>query len=132
MPVVSIRSEKGVRYPAEGPFSPSTRFPEYPFSDCASVANPVYASVRDCLRDAGLDAKNYDSASWNPLGHFIQKGQRVFVLCNFVTHRRAQKSLEAFTAKCTHGSVLRAVVDYVLLAVGPEGSVTFGNAPLQS
>src|SRR5262249_29513855 len=38
----------------------------------------------------------------------------------------------AFSAKCTHGSVIRAIVDYLLIAVGKTGSVAFGNAPLQS
>src|SRR5581483_10110603 len=95
-------------------------------------ANPVYALVRDCLRDAGLDRERFGSPAWNPFGGHIRRGQRVFVLCNFVTHRRAHESADAFTAKCTHGSVLRAVLDYVLIAAGETGTVTFGNAPLQS
>jgi uncharacterized protein (DUF362 family) len=39
---------------------------------------------------------------------------------------------DLFFAKCTHGSVIRAVIDYVLLALGGQGEVAFGNAPLQS
>jgi hypothetical protein len=49
-----------------------------------------------------------------------------------VYHRRAQESQRAFDAKCIHGSVLRAVCDYALIAVGAAGRVRFGNSPLQS
>jgi hypothetical protein len=49
-----------------------------------------------------------------------------------VQHRRERESLESFWAKCTHGSVVRAIIDYALIAAGPSGSVRFGNAPLQS
>ena len=65
------------------------------------------------------------------LGELIQPGARVFVLCNFVQHRRRAEPMTAFHAKCTHASVIRPVVDYALKAVGPEGIVSFGNAPVQ-
>jgi uncharacterized protein (DUF362 family) len=92
----------------------------------------VYAEVRRLLAQAGLDAVHYGTPVWNPLREYVRPGDKVFVLCNFVYHRRLQETSRAFQAKCTHASVLRPLLDYLLKAVGPEGRVEFGNAPLQS
>jgi len=88
--------------------------------------------VRQVFAQAGFDREHFGTVDWNPLARYIHPGQRVFVLCNFVYHQRAGETWRHFAAKCTHGSVLRAVVDYALLATGPTGSVRFGNAPVQS
>ena len=130
---VSIANSPGLTYPdSRDGFSPSERFPEYRFDHVASRPNPVYPLVRQVLAQAGLDAENFGAPAWNPLGRFVAPGSRVFVLCNFVYHRRRQESDSDFAAKCIHGSVLRALCDYLLLAVGPGGTVHFGNSPLQS
>ncbi|MGB2870015.1 MAG: DUF362 domain-containing protein [Bacteroidota bacterium] len=131
--LVSIIQDRKLSYPdASESFSPSERFPEYPFQHIALQENPVYHAVRDCLSQAGLDAANYGTNRWNPLGTYIGRGQKVFVLCNFVYHRKPGESVHDFLGKCTHGSVIRAVLDYVFIAAGPGGSISFGNAPLQS
>jgi hypothetical protein len=113
-------------------YSPGEAYPEYAFGRAAPAPNPVYAALRRLLADAGLDKARLGASDWNPLGELVPRGSRVFVLCNFVYHRRIQESERDFQAKCTHGSVLRALIDYVLLATGPEGRVSFGNSPLQS
>jgi uncharacterized protein (DUF362 family) len=131
--LLSIVSDEQLQYPdgAES-YSPDTRYPEYRFDLIASTPNRVYDAVRRCFAQAGFDRENFGTANWNPLRDFVQPGQRVFVLCNFVYHRRANETAEAFRSKCTHGSVVRAVVDYLLLAVGERGQVRFGNAAVQS
>jgi uncharacterized protein (DUF362 family) len=130
---VSIASATRVSYPEPGDFfSPARRHPEYPFDHLSARANPAYELVRRSLAQAGLDKERFDTPDWNPLGDYIAPGSAVFILCNFVQHRRPRESREAFFAKCIHGSVLRAVSDYALLAVGPEGSVCIGNAAVQS
>ena len=131
--VVAIASEKGCEYPgSEDYFSPAIRYPEYPFDHLASRPNQIYELVRSTLRDAGLDAANFGRPQWNPLGDYVRSGARVFVLCNFVHHRRFNEDLENFESKCTHASVLRAVIDYLAIASGVNGKIFFGNAPLQS
>ncbi len=131
--VISILSSPGCGYPDRGDaFSPGERYPETPFPKVSSRPNPVYAIVRQILADAGLDRERFGTAQWNPLGTRIREGSSVFVLCNFVYHRRPSENMQDLFAKCTHGSVLRAVLDYVLLATGSRGTVRFGNAPLQS
>ena len=129
----AVVTQRGARYPGgDAFFSPSERFPECPFESISKTENPVYRLVRQVLADAGLDRRRLGKPSWNPLGGYIARGSRVFVLCNFVFHRRARETPRGFLAKCIHGSVLRALVDYVLIAAGPRGKVVFGNAPLQS
>src|SRR6478672_7644357 len=88
--------------------------------------------VRACLAQAGLDRERFGTSHWNPLGAFVPCGSRVFVLANFVQHELPTQRRGDIEGKCTHGSVLRALLDYLLIAVGPNGRVKFGNAPLQN
>jgi uncharacterized protein (DUF362 family) len=131
--LVSVIQNPKLSYPgADYFFSPDERYPEYPFGSISTRPNSVYRAIRECFRQAGLDATNFGTSGWNPLGKYFNKGESVFLLCNFVYHRRRHESLENFFSKCTHGSVIRAAIDYTLIAVGEKGKVRFGNAPLQS
>ncbi len=131
--MISVIVDKHLKYPNdEFHFSPDEAYPEYQLSHISPRPNPVYAAVRECFAQVGLDRANLGRAEWNPLGAFIKPGQQVFALCNFVYHKRPSESERFFQAKCTHASVLRAVVDYMLIAVGPAGKVLVGNAALQS
>ncbi|MGH9929246.1 MAG: DUF362 domain-containing protein [Pyrinomonadaceae bacterium] len=131
--MLSIILKPELQYPTDSAgFSPSERYPEYRYPNLSNIRNDAYGAVRECFAQAGLDADRFGSPAWNPLGGFVKPGNKVFVLCNFVQHRRPNESAQQFLAKCTHGSVLRAVVDYLLLAIGNSGTITFGNAPLQS
>lgn len=132
VPTTAIGWQAGLAYPQQAPFSPSERYPEYPFDEIGLERNPVYGLVRQVFVDAGLDQANVGRASWNPLGRYVRPGSRVFVLSNFVHHRRPRETVADFQAKCVHGSVLRTLIDYVCIAVGPGGVVHYGNAPLQS
>lgn len=131
--IASILHDPRLVYPdAEDFFSPSESYPEYPFHHIAAKPNLVYQAVRNCLAQAGLDAPNLETSAWNPLKDYVKPGQKVFLLCNFVFHRRAQESMEDFYSKCTHASVLRSLIDYVCIALGKGGKILFGNASLQS
>lgn len=130
---VSVIQRPGLKYPDSASFySPSVRYPEYRYDHISRESNDVYAAVRDCLAQTNLDRTRFGTAEWNPLGTFIREGANVFVLCNFVQNQLDGEKDADFLSKCIHGSVLRALVDYVLLAVGPTGQVEFGNAPLQN
>ncbi len=131
--LVSVHLDGAVRYPGTtDSFSPDERFPEYAFGKISACQNGAYRAVRACLAEGELDAAHLGQPTWNPLGEYVQPGNRVFVLCNFVKHNDLHRSEADFNAKCTHGSVVRAVIDYVLLALKGKGEVSFGNAPLQS
>ncbi len=131
--ILSIIHRPDITYPDEVEFfSPSEPYPEYVQPLIAQRPNLIYQAVRDCLAQAGLDAGKYGTPEWNPLGELVAKNSKVFVLCNFVYHKRWGETQQQFFGKCTHGSVLRALIDYMLIAVGNGGLVRFGNAPVQS
>ncbi|MBN1224878.1 MAG: DUF362 domain-containing protein [Candidatus Aminicenantes bacterium] len=131
--MISLITDESLAYPSpEDSYSPDESFPEYPFSHVSKQKNPVYRAVRECLSQAGFDAPRFGTPAWNPLGEFIKPGNRVFVLCNFVLHRYPGETADNFAAKCTHGAVLRPLLDYLIIATGRTGSVRFGNAPMQN
>lgn len=115
-------------YP-EFPFAPDAIFPEFP-ADQVGPPNSVYAAVRRALYLLGLDRDHYGTAQWNPLGQIIRQGQRVLIKPNWVLHRNTSGG-DVFSV-ITHPSVLRPVIDYVLLALKGQGRVIIGDAPIQS
>jgi uncharacterized protein (DUF362 family) len=83
--------------------------------------------VREAFRLLGLDESNYGRATWNPLGELISRGQRVLIKPNFVLHFNAGGG--PLEAVITHPAILRAVVDYVMIALQGEGEIIIGDAP---
>ena len=116
------------RYPPEPPFYPPEVYPEYPHEEkLTDPNNHVYAMARDCLRLLGMDSTRFGSPDWNPLGEIISPGQRVLIKPNFVLHFNAgQGPLEALI---THPSLIRAICDYVVIALGTGGELVVGDAP---
>jgi uncharacterized protein (DUF362 family) len=131
--LASIINNKYLKYPNHKYYySPSEFYPEYIFDDISLENNHVYSAVRNLFFQLGLDIENFGTTSWNPLGKYIKPGDNVFVLCNFVFHKKGSEDETAFYAKCTHPSVIRAIIDYVLLANKNKGKILVGNAPVQS
>ncbi|MGD0730951.1 MAG: DUF362 domain-containing protein [Terracidiphilus sp.] len=128
---VVYHDPKLLDYSVRAPFSPSTAYPEYLFHDSGmNGANSPYQAVREFLHLAGFDSANYGRAEWNPWGELIRPGNKVVIKPNFVLHENNNAgSIESLV---THGSLIRAVVDYVLIALKGQGSVVIGDAPLQS
>lgn len=109
--------------------SPPERYPESPFPT-AKLANPVYAMVRRLFLSMGLDAANQGTKSWNPLSHLLNRGDQVLIKPNLVHHRHYRDGKLHWVV--TDPRLIRAVCDYACLAVGREGHVIVGDAPLQS
>jgi Predicted ATP-grasp enzyme len=130
--MISILIDPDLQYPdAADHFSPDERFPEYRYEHVAGRPNAIYGALRNVFIQSGLDAEHLGTPLWNPLGDFIQPGSRVFLLCNFMQERRPDEPLEDFRSRCSHGSVIRALADYILIATGDDGRVSIGNAPIQ-
>ena len=125
---VAIVQDPELDYCREAPFHPPLKYPEYPFQHY-SRANPVYSAVRMLFLRLGLDKEHYDTDDWNPLGQLISPGDAVVIKPNLVRHYNPQGSMEA---QITHGSIIRAVLDYVYLALKGAGTITIGDAPVQS
>lgn len=131
--MLSIIQNRTIHYPdRKYAYSPNISYPEYRFNDISPASNFVYDAIRNLFIQSDLDADRRGTSSWNPLGGYIGRNRQVFVLCNFVQDQLFHESDSDFQAKCTHGSIIRALIDYVLLAVGENGRVYFGNAPLQN
>ncbi len=126
--LVAISRSDKAEYPADAPFHPQDQFPEYKFSEFSSEKNYIYNAVRQSFYLLGLDKENYGTKNWNPLKEFIHKGDTVLLKPNLVKefHPRDKNGWEYIL---THGSVIRAVADYVFLALEGEGKVILGDAP---
>jgi uncharacterized protein (DUF362 family) len=116
------------QYCEQAPFSPSQACPEYTFRDSLSSSNPAYEAVRGSFRLAGLDSARYDTAEWNPLQELIHPGETVLLKPNMV-HQRHPRDPEGWRYVITHGSVIRAVADYVWKAIGSKGKIIVADAP---
>lgn len=118
-------------YPAgEACWSPSERYPEYPYAELSAADNGVYRLVREGFRALGYDAAHDGQPDWNPLGELIRPGMTVLLKPNWVLHENDDPSHD-MNCIVTHPSVIRAMLDYVLLALKGTGRVIVGDAPIQ-
>jgi uncharacterized protein (DUF362 family) len=125
-------------YPETPPYHPDTAYPEYPFHAVPGAIsdrpNHAYAAVRELLRTLGLDAARYGTAEWNPLGELVGPGQTVLLKPNWVSHfvhNVVEGDEQILDCLVTHTAVLRALIDYALIAVRPRGRVIVADAPVQ-
>lgn len=117
-------------YDVTPPYSPDSAWPEY--SRICNVlntgGNEVYKTVRESFHLLGLDAVRYDSPEWNPLGAWIRPGDTVVLKPNFVRDFR-ESSPDPADCVITHGSVIRAVLDYAYIALNGTGRLIIADAP---
>ncbi len=126
--VVTVHRGEASEYAALAPFNPAQKYPEHLFDNTGSEPNPAYDAVRSCFRLARLDAEEFDTPEWNPLQELIRPGETVLLKPNMV-HQRHPRDAEGWRYVITHGSVIRAVADYVWKAVGPKGKIILADAP---
>lgn len=107
-------------------FAPSKRYPEYLFQDISESSNEIYDMVRQSMIGMKLDQENIGLPSWNPLGEYIKPGDTVVLKPNMVKHC---ESLLKYECTLTHPSVVRAVIDYCIIA--KAGKIIVGDAPIQ-
>ena len=117
MSKVIIEQLNGAQYPtAINDFNPGKVYPEYPFENEAVSEEPndAYELIRNSLKDMGLDAENFGTSQWNPLGAYIKTGDFVIVKPNLVMHENENKSAHenAFECLITNPACIRAVCDH--------------------
>ncbi len=126
-----ITSENAL-YSRDKPYHPSAYYPEYPFDKkyTSTQENPIYHNLRELFHGMELDTANYGQINWNPLGGFIKPGNHVLIKPNMVRHFHPL----GYSMDCliTNGSLIRAVIDYVIIALNGIGNITIGDAPIQS
>lgn len=116
-----------IRYPRLAPFHPDTQYPELPFAADPASLNPAYASVREVLHTLGYDREHFDTPAWNPLGWLIHRGETVFLKPNMIAHKHSDN--HDWDYVITHGAIVRAVADYVYIALAGYGRIIIGDAP---
>jgi uncharacterized protein (DUF362 family) len=124
----SIVKAEAIAYPRQGPFHPSERFPEYRFSEISIEPNKIYAAIRELFKTLLLDRENYGLKEWNPLGEIISPGDQVVLKPNFVMDRHYTGG--DYNSVVTHGSVIRAIIDYVARALQWDGQIIIADAPM--
>jgi uncharacterized protein (DUF362 family) len=125
---VALVRSRSCRYLDDPPFHPAENYPESPFPERAAAPNPAYEAVRRALRVAGYDAPHFSTPAWNPLGELIRPGETVLLKPNLVKHRHPRDP-EGWRWVLTHGSVIRAVCDYVVVALQGRGRIWLADAP---
>ncbi|MBN1420390.1 MAG: DUF362 domain-containing protein [Planctomycetes bacterium] len=129
-PIVAAHRVAEAAYPSRPPFDPEAPYPEAPFpSRRGGERNAAYEAVREALALLGLDRAAFGTRAWNPLGAFVSPGDRVLIKPNLVLDR--PDAGERTEALITHGSVIRAAVDFAYIALQGRGSIAIGDAPLQ-
>ncbi|MFX1501564.1 MAG: DUF362 domain-containing protein [Promethearchaeota archaeon] len=123
---VSIYKLEKKKYSNIPPFHPSQSYPEYPFNEISNNTNYVYDGFRFLLKLMELDKENWNSIKWNPFGNFIKPGNSVVIKPNLVLDN--PENQESVT---THPSLIRAITDYVIIALEGTGEIIVGDAPLQ-
>ena len=113
------------------PYHPRELYPEFNrFGRQQDPANEVYGAVRNVFADLGLDRDNIGREEWNPLGGFISPGNRAVIKPNWVLH--ANQTDGSIESLITHTSVIRAVMDYLIVALREDGQIEIVDAPLQN
>jgi uncharacterized protein (DUF362 family) len=120
-----------IAYETPTPFHPGEPYPEYRHENAGTCgSNRVYAAVREYLRLFGGDREHFGQPEWNPLGHLIRPGETALVKPNWVKHLHDLGL--ALDIVITHPSVLRPILDYLVIALQGKGRIIVGDAPIQS
>ncbi len=130
-PRVVVWDTGSLSYPSAAPYHPSVAYPEYPFgTENVGPENRVYNGIREMFCAWGLDVQAFGTPQWNPLSALVQPGNTVILKPNFVIseHPLGQPGIEAAVV---HGSVLRALIDYVYLALKGEGRIIVADSPIK-
>ena len=124
---IAVVKNSDNNYPDKPPFHPPAKYPELSFLPDFPVDenNSVYSSVRETLTLLFPGAGNSD---WNPLAEIVSPGDTVVLKPNFIKECHETKPDE-WKQVITHGSVIRAVCDYVLLALKGKGKIIICDAP---
>jgi uncharacterized protein (DUF362 family) len=122
-----VRAEKAL-YCQQPPFEPAISYPELAWPVEPSPSNPAYEGIRRLFGLLRCDAANFGNRTWNPLGWLIKPGETVVLKPNLLRESHPRDP-QGWSYTLTHGSFIRAVADYVYIALRGEGKVVVCDAP---
>lgn len=117
-------------YPGKPPFYPPRIYPELSKLKITMETdeyNQVYETVRNAFLLMKMDKEHIGTSDWNPLADIIRSGDMVVLKPNFVIDKNVND--KTCFSTITHGAVIRAVVDYVILALKGSGKIIVADAP---
>lgn len=122
-----------IEYSNDRYWRPAIAYPEYRYPESGlSENNDIYDAIRNIFIELGLDGDNIGTAKWNPLGEYISPGQTVLIKPNLVKDsNEACEGKRGIECLVTHPSIIRCIVDYVLIALKGEGRIIVADAPVQ-
>jgi uncharacterized protein (DUF362 family) len=126
--IVAVWKGPEAQYPKQSPFHPAEKYPEYNLGMLGLEPNSPYEYVRACFHTGGLDAENFGSAAWNPLRGHVHPGETVLLKPNLVKEFHPRDP-NGWQYVLTHGSVIRAVADYVWKALDGRGKIILADGP---
>lgn len=110
-------------------FNPSLKYSELSNIDINIDSDErIYEDIRKLLKQMQLDKENIDTSKWNPFKDFIKKGDNVLIKPNLVMH---ENRVGTVNCMITNFSLIRPIIDYVILALEGTGSIIVGDAPVQ-
>lgn len=129
---IYINKLEKVAYP-EYPYDPDIAYPEFsklPYTISYSEKNEVYQGIRNILENLGFDREYFGTSDWNPFRKWIKPGQSVLIKPNLVRgqHPYGDQYIESMVS---NASVIRPIIDYILIATGGEVLIKIGDVPLQ-
>lgn len=131
--IVSVIKQLRSGYP-HNPFNPEKIYPEFRdfklFRIETQEKNGVYDAVRRVLLDLELDKENINTNKWNPFGELIKPGQNVVIKPNLVRHIHPLGK-KGVLSMISHSSIIRPIIDYILLATDGNINITICDVPLQ-
>jgi uncharacterized protein (DUF362 family) len=92
------------------------------------ISNMAYDAVRQLFHLLNYDDAEFGTQEWNPLGWLVKPGQTVLLKPNLV-RQETMDDCGDWQHVITHGSVVRAVIDYVYIALGGHGRIQVADAP---
>lgn len=134
---VHVEHIDGVKYPQwdeTSCYGPAEIYPEFSGVGQGMTItkdNKIFEMVRNTIASLGMDKAHFGTSDWNPFADLIAQGDTVLVKPNMVSHKNG--NAEGGTdCLVTHPSVVRAVLDYVVLALKGSGKIILADAPVQS
>jgi uncharacterized protein (DUF362 family) len=125
---VGALKTKASDYNSEPPFHPSLYCPELLWQHYSSQPNPAYEGLRRLFSLLGYDSTNFGGKQWNPLGWLVRPGDTVVLKPNLLKEFHPRDP-EGWRYVLTHGSFIRAVADYVWIALNGRGRIIVCDAP---
>lgn len=114
-------------YNNELPYHPHKKYPEARSNTISNTYNYPYDLLRKLFFEIGFDKENYNTPHWNPFKEIIKPGEKVVINPNFVlSYHPLGKDLFSII---THPSIIRAIIDYVYIALNGEGEIIVADAP---